>query len=111
MARRRRPPEPNPPEPERRPPVRSVAGLRRRLAEALDMPPDVVLDVPRLIAVGHLQVLVQNYRGLVEYTPDRVVLGTTPGRLAVRGEDLRIGTISDEEIIITGQIAAIEFVR
>lgn len=90
---------------------RVLGRLRQRLAEALDLPQDVVLDLPRIIAVGHLQVIVQNQRGLVEYTPERVVLGLTAGRLVVRGEELRIGSVTAEEVTITGQVRAIEFVR
>lgn len=85
--------------------------LRARLAEALDLPRDVVLDLPRVICVGHLQVIVQNPRGLVEYTPERVVLALATGRLVIRGEELRIGTVSEEEVTVTGQVRAVEFVR
>lgn len=90
---------------------RVLGRLRQRLADVLDLPKDVVLDLPRVIAVGHLQVIVQNQRGLVEYTPERVVLGLASGRLVVRGEELRIGAVTAEEVTITGQVRAIEFVR
>lgn len=92
-------------------PARPRPGLRQRVADLLDLPKDVVLDLPRVVAVGHLQVLVQNHRGLVEYTPERVVAALAVGRLVVSGEELRIGQVTAEELTVTGQIRAIEFAR
>lgn len=111
MAPLRDPRARQPDPPQERGAQRALARLRHRLAEALDLPKDVVLDLPRVIAVGHLQVLVDNHRGLLEYSPVRVVIALASGRLAVTGEDLRIGTVSAEEVTVTGEIRAIEFLR
>ena len=86
-------------------------GWQQRLADLLDLPRDVVLDLPRISVIGDLQLLVQNHRGVLEYAADRVVIAMRHGRLVVRGEDLTIGTVNPEEITITGQLAAIEFQR
>ena len=84
---------------------------RKQLAEFLDLPRDVVLDLPRVSIIGGLQVLVQNHRGLVEYLPERVVVAVKGGRLTVRGEDLVIAGVDAEELMVTGRVAAVEFRR
>lgn len=92
---------------------RKTAGrpLRQRLAELLDLPKDVVLDLPRISIIGDLQVLIQNHRGVKEYTPRRVVIGMDRGSVAVTGEDLSIGVIHVEEIMVTGRVDGIRFHR
>lgn len=82
---------------------------RGRLASIFDLPGDVVLDVARITLVGDVQMAVENHRGLLEYNPDRVVMGVPGGHLVVTGTELVIGTITPEEIILMGKIAGTQF--
>ena len=44
-------------------------GTRRyRMADAANLPKDVVLGVPILTLTGHYEVNIENYRGILEYT-------------------------------------------
>ena len=83
--------------------------LKRRVMEALELPQDVVLDVPRIVIIGNFQLAIENHRGLAEYTPDRVSIGVAKGRLSITGQSLTIGTISGEEITVLGEITSISF--
>lgn len=85
--------------------------LRSRLAELLDMPRDVVLNLPRISVVGDLQVLVQNHRGVKEYTPDRVIIGMERGLIVISGQELVISNIHEEEITITGRLDGVQLLR
>lgn len=85
--------------------------LRQKLAQAFDLPKDIILDLPRIIIVGDLQLVVENHRGIVEYTPDKVVLAMENGRIHIVGEDLIIGSVYAEEITVTGKILSIAFKR
>lgn len=78
--------------------------LKRRLTDVFDLPHDITLDLPRILLVGGLQAIVENHRGLIEYTPQKVVVGITRGQLAIQGEDLEIGLINTEEITVLGRI-------
>ncbi len=81
--------------------------LKRRLTDLFDLPQDVTLDLPRILLVGGLQVIVENHRGLIEYTPNRVAVGVTRGQVAIEGEELEIGIINVEEIMVLGRIRAL----
>lgn len=85
--------------------------LGQRLSELLDLPKDIFLDLPRISVIGDLQLVVENHRGLLQYDPDRVVVGMNQGRLVIRGSDLGIGSVNGDAMIITGQLLAIEFRR
>lgn len=93
-----------------------MAGGRSRPAWAgafawLELPPDVWWDVPRVEAVGRAQVRLTNHRGLVRYAADQVVadLPEGHGRVLIVGQDLVIGWLSREELLVTGSIRAIRF--
>lgn len=85
------------------------SGLRDRLVSLLELPGDVMLDVARVTIVGDMEMVVENHRGLSEYTPNRVVLTVPEGQLAVEGEELRIGSISPEQVILLGKIRAMRY--
>ncbi len=82
---------------------------RARIAEALDLPAELLLDLPRLTVVVPLQLVVENHRGLAEFLPERVVVSTSTGRIEIRGEDLRVGAVRAGEIIVTGRLRAVSF--
>lgn len=83
--------------------------LRAVLVGGLDLPPELVFDLARLTLVVPLQLTVENHRGLVAFAPDRVVVATASGRIAVSGRDLRIDGVRQGEIIITGELFGLMF--
>lgn len=85
--------------------------LRQKLAGSLEIPKDVILDLPRITILGDLQVMIENHRGVIQYSPEQVVVGMSKGRIDITGTDLVIGVIHEEEITVTGLLTAIIFQR
>ncbi len=83
--------------------------FRRRLSQLLDLPADVTLDLPKILIIGPLQMAIENHRGLVEYTPERLVVALSKGQMVVSGRSLIIGTITSEEITVLGEIESLRF--
>lgn len=80
-----------------------------RFAEALAIPPEVLINVPRVEIVGHLQFRVENHRGIEQYQPHRVVIRIPDGRLVVSGRHLVIGWIDKNELLVTGEVRSLVF--
>jgi len=70
-----------------------------------------MLDLPRIVLVGNLQVFVENHRGILEYTPQVVRINTPGGELQITGNDLMLRNILPDEICVEGEVAGITFVR
>lgn len=85
--------------------------LRRRVAAIFELPEDMMLDVARISLVGDMELLVENHRGLVRYTPEQVVLGVPQGRVAVGGNELVIGSLSADQVIILGKIRSVQYLE
>jgi sporulation protein YqfC len=83
--------------------------LRSKVASLFELPGDVMLDVARLSLVGDMELLIENHRGLVEYNPDRLVLGVPQGKVAIGGVELQIGSISPDQVVILGKIRSIQY--
>ncbi|MEW8978407.1 MAG: sporulation protein YqfC [Symbiobacterium sp.] len=84
-------------------------GLRERLVSLLELPGDVVLDVPRATLIGNAELVLENHRGLLEYRPERVVLRLPEGRMAIDGEELRIGYLSPDQLVLHGRITGLRY--
>lgn len=84
-------------------------GIKKRISDALDLPQDIVLNLPRVTITGSVAVFIENHKGIVEYGPDRVRINTGAGVLIVNGEGLLIKSLVADEITVEGRLKSIEF--
>jgi len=86
--------------------------LRKRfkqdIAELLELPLDITLDVPRVVVIGDLGVLISNHRGLIQYSPQKLVIGVGRGQITISGEKLEIEEVSKEDMAVRGVIRSLE---
>lgn len=80
-----------------------------RMADAANMPKDVVLGVPILTMTGQMEVSVENYRGILEYTDLLIRVQTKIGQIKIIGKSLQIDYYTNDEMKVTGHIDSIEY--
>lgn len=80
------------------------------LSNHLQLPSDVVLELPRITTIGQFHAYVENHRGLIVFTDKELQLKLTKGELKITGKRLVIKTLLPEEILIEGTIDSIMFV-
>lgn len=90
-------------------PKRQRGRLVERVADVLELPREVVLQVPRLVLVGNMHLTIENHRGVVEFGPGKLVVGVGEGQVCVEGEGLTIVRIGREEMAVTGRISCLRF--
>lgn len=83
--------------------------FQQQVANFLDIPRDLMMDLPKIILVGDMQIFIENHRGIVVYTPEQVKVNTTLGQLEVTGLDLTLKNILPDEIMVEGRIKSIAF--
>ncbi|ALS27298.1 sporulation protein YqfC [Paenibacillus cisolokensis] len=81
--------------------------LRKWTADVLEMPQDVVYDLPRFTMIGDRQLYIENHRGVIYFSSDRLRLALSKGEVEVTGKDLVIRTIWTDEVFIEGVISQI----
>ena len=81
----------------------------QRLAGILEIPEDIVLDLPRITMLGNKQLLVENHKGIIEYTPSLVRIKLTQGELRVTGKNLVLGNFQIEQILVEGTVGEIKY--
>lgn len=83
--------------------------MRKWASEFFDLPADVAQELPRVEMLGSSQCLVENYRDVEHFDPQRLTLKLKQGRLSIQGEKLKIKAIEPEMIWIEGQIDSLSY--
>lgn len=88
--------------------------IRKKLdqwtAGILDVPEDIAQDIPRLTMIGNLRVQIENHRGVLHFSEERLLLALSRGKLEITGSDLSIRTIMAEEVLVEGIIRGLEYI-
>lgn len=79
------------------------------MAEAASLPKDVVLGVPILTMTGRMELCIENYRGIIEYTDVLIRVQSKAGQIRVSGKRLQIEYYTNDEMKITGYIQSVEY--
>ncbi|NPV29222.1 MAG: sporulation protein YqfC [Firmicutes bacterium] len=88
-------------------PRESKKRFEQALAHFLELPRELVMDLPRVTLLGDMQVIVENHRGIIEYTRERVRISTSLGELVISGAGLALRTIFPDEIAVDGKIQGV----
>lgn len=85
--------------------------ILNQVSDISGMPKDVVLGAPILTVTGQTDLLVENYRGILEYTDLMVRIQTKTGQIQVTGKKLQIEYYTNDEMRITGKVTEIKYLN
>ncbi len=86
-------------------------GIKEKMTEILELPKEIVLNMPKLTMLGNGDLIVENYKGILEYDEGVIRLNTTSGIIKVKGTNIYIKEITLESIMIFGDIQSLEFMK
>ncbi len=81
-----------------------------KISDALDMPLDAVCDVPRTEILGRSKIIIENFRGILDYDTNSFKINTRSGIIKIDGSDLVIESITNEDVCLKGNIVKLEFI-
>jgi sporulation protein YqfC len=85
----------------------NLGKIKEGLVESLELPKDLVYGAVLVSITGRQEILIENYRGILEYTQNHISLQTKTCRLVIRGKNLHISYYTNEEMKITGWIDSV----
>lgn len=80
-----------------------------KINNILEFPEEITNNEPKVTIIGFKKIMVENYKGILEYENFFVRLNTTIGVLNINGFNLSLNEMTDEDLIITGKIESIDF--
>lgn len=81
------------------------------LTNHLELPSDVILELPRVTTIGQLHAYIENHRGLLHFSDTEIRLKMEKGYLRITGENFVLKMMLPEEILVEGKITELTFIE
>ena len=80
-----------------------------KISKYLEIPREVISDIPKITITGFDEVLVENFKGILEYEDFFARISTALGNININGFNLQLNQITDDDVIVSGKIENIDF--
>lgn len=91
--------------------MKKLEQMKNWLTKQIDLPVDVLMDLPRITLVGQVHIYIENHRGLLVFSDKEVRLLLKHGQLLIKGQSFVIKTILPEELLLEGIIEQVTFLE
>ena len=88
---------------------KSQHGLLENIVKKMDIPEDIVFNIPRITMMANKEIRIENCKSVLEYETDKVTVSATDMLVELLGEALYINIITDDEITVSGNILSVNF--
>jgi len=82
---------------------------QNRLERLLELPKEISSTDPKITIMGFNEMLIENYKGVLEYQEFYIRISTHIGIININGFNLGLNEMSSEDIMITGKIESVDF--
>ena len=82
-----------------------------KVNEFLDLPMEVGTNIPKITMMGFDEIIIENYKGILEYEEFFIRVSTYIGNININGFELSLNQITDEALSITGKIENVDIER
>lgn len=83
--------------------------LQESIADFFELPKELLCNLPRITLIGDIQMLLENYGGIIEYNDQLLRLKIKEGEVVVTGKNLKIKNFLYNELLIEGNIISVEY--
>ena len=85
--------------------------LLSRLTADLELPGEILPGQSLVELAGDSRVLIENHRGVTEYSRCRIGATVSFGQVLVCGENLELARMTQRQLVITGKVEGVTLVR
>ena len=84
---------------------------KKRLNDMLEIPKEVYSNIPNFIITGFEEMIIENYKGILEQEDFYVIVNTFIGIINIHGINLKLDKMTEDNLKITGKIEKIDIER
>lgn len=90
---------------------RKMKNKVNNINKMLEMPKEVYTNEPKITIIGFNEMIIENYKGILEYEEYYVKVNTYIGILNINGVNLKLEKMTEDELKIIGKIEKTELER
>lgn len=91
-------------------PIQALSNSKELIVESLKLPKDTMLGAAIVTITGNKEAFIENYKGILEYTTESIVLQGKNCRICFEGRRLSIDYYTNEDMKISGSIDTVRYV-
>ena len=84
---------------------------KKRLDKLLEIPQEVYTNTPKITITGFNEIILENYKGILEYEEFFASISTHIGIVNINGYNINLEKMTNDDIKITGKIESVELER
>ena len=77
---------------------------KKRLDKILEIPQEVYTNTPKITITGFNEIILENYKGILEYEEFFASISTYIGIVNINGYNINLEKMTNDDIKITGKI-------
>ena len=82
-----------------------------RINRMLEIPKETYTNEPKLTITGFNELIIENYKGIIEYEDYYIKISTFIGCININGFNLKLENMSEDDIKINGKIESLDIER
>lgn len=82
-----------------------------KIDKILEMPKEVYSDIPKITITGFDEMVIENFKGILEYEEYFVRINTHIGIININGFNLNLENMTNDDIRVTGKIESMDIER
>ena len=84
-------------------------GRFSKINEILEIPKEIVSKQPKITVTGFNEVLIENFKAILEYENFFVRISTHIGNININGFNLILSQMTEDDILVSGIIENLDF--
>ena len=83
----------------------------KKIDSILEMPKEIYSDEPKVTIIGFEELIIENYKGILEYEDYFIRINTYMGIININGFNLKLEKMTEDDIKVIGKIESIDIER
>ncbi|GAA0181935.1 sporulation protein YqfC [Clostridium sediminicola] len=84
-----------------------VNKTREVFAERLDLPKDIVMNLPKISVIGDKEITIENHKGIVVFDENEIKVNSSIGLILIKGRELEILFMENKTLTLKGKFCSI----
>lgn len=85
--------------------------LSNKINHVLEVPREISDNNPKITIIGFDEMLIENYKGILEYEEFYIKISTSIGNININGFNLSLEEITEDDISVKGTIESFDIDR
>ena len=82
-----------------------------KIDRLLEMPQEVYTDTPKITITGFNEMIIENFKGILEYEDYYIRINTSLGIVNINGYELKLENMTNDDIKVKGKVESIDIDR